>query len=131
MAFEKTFKKLTKILGFHLLFKTANRQDFIYTKSANDNNITIKIFYLYLPKFIPSPETQAMFNETIKNNYRNSNDSYTSDRKVINDGLQYQVDISSAQNIKSPKYLIAAHETAVRITIPNKANDKTVFDNSM
>ena len=33
-GFCKTFKKITKSLGFHLTFKTANLQDNIYTRLA-------------------------------------------------------------------------------------------------
>ena len=34
-----------------------------------------------------------------------------SNRKIIYTGLEYQVDIGSAQKIKSPKFLIVAHQT--------------------
>ena len=30
-------------------------------------------------------------------------DSWTTDRKIVNTGLEFQVDIGSAQNINSPK----------------------------
>ena len=44
-------------------------------------------------------------------------------------GLEFQVDIGSAQNINSPKYLIAAHQFLARINILNKANNIAIFDN--
>ena len=31
--------------------------------------------------------------------------------------------------MNSPKYLIVAHQTAVRLWVPNKANNNAVFDN--
>ena len=37
----KTFKKITKILGFHLTFKTVNLKDNILTTIATDINVTI------------------------------------------------------------------------------------------
>ena len=55
----KSFKKVTKHLGFHLRFKTANLQDIIYTSLADDVNVTINKLYLYIPNLIPSVETQC------------------------------------------------------------------------
>ena len=43
--------------------------------------------------------------------------------------MEYQVDISCAQNINSTKYLIKADQTAARIGIPNKANKIALFNN--
>ena len=40
-GFCKTFKKLTKNLGFHLTFKTNDLQDIIYTSMTNDINVSI------------------------------------------------------------------------------------------
>ena len=57
------FKKVTKILGFHFMFKTANLQDFIYTSLDDDINLTFNSLYLYIPDLIPSVETQLLFNE--------------------------------------------------------------------
>ena len=37
----KTFEKITKQLGFHLTFKTADLQDIIYTTLANNITVTI------------------------------------------------------------------------------------------
>ena len=47
-GFCKTFKKVTKNLGFHLLFKTANLHDIIYTSMADDINVTIVCICIYL-----------------------------------------------------------------------------------
>ena len=43
--------------------------------------------------------------------------------------MEYQVDIGSAQNVHSPKFLSAIHETAARKGVPNKASKIAVFDN--
>ena len=67
-GFGKTFKKVTKNLGFHLIFKTADLQDILDTSMADDINVTIKSLYLYIPNLIPSVETQLMFNEATQNN---------------------------------------------------------------
>ena len=40
-GFCKTFKKVTKNVGFHIMFKTANLQDIIYTSMVDDINVTI------------------------------------------------------------------------------------------
>ena len=41
-GFCKTFKKVTKNLGFHLTFKTNDLQDNIYTSMTDDIHVTIK-----------------------------------------------------------------------------------------
>ena len=69
-----------------------------------------------------------MFNNSIKNNFSLKFDSWTSERKVVNTQLEYQVDIGSAQNINSPKYLIIAHQTAIRAA-GGKLQNNAIFDN--
>ena len=125
----KTFKKITKNLGFHLIFKMNDLQDNIFTTKANDVNVTINSLYLYVPQLIPSTSTQVMFNESIMNNYTITFDSWYTERKISNDGRELQVDIGSAQNINGPKYLISAFQTNARTT-PNKASNAAIFDNN-
>ena len=55
-----------------------------------------------------------MFNNSIKNNFKLSLDSWTIDRKIVNNDLEYQIDIGLAANINSRKYLTVAHQTAAR-----------------
>ena len=69
-GFCKTFKKVTKNLGFHLTFKTNDLQDIVYTSMTDDINVTINNLYLYVRNLIPSVETQVMFNEATQNNYK-------------------------------------------------------------
>ena len=45
-GFCKTFKKVTKNLGFHLMFKTNDLQVIIYTSVADDINMAINSLYL-------------------------------------------------------------------------------------
>ena len=47
----KTLKKVTTNLGFHLTFKTADRQNIIFTSIANDIDVTIISLYLYVLAF--------------------------------------------------------------------------------
>ena len=96
--FCKTFKKITKKLGFHLTFKTSNLKDIIFTRIATDFNVTINNLYLYKPILIPNTQTQVMFNESIMNNYTITFDSWCTERKISNDGRELQVDIGSAQH---------------------------------
>ena len=84
-GFCKVFKKVTKNLGFHLMLKTANLQDIIYTSMAHDINVTTNNLYLFVPNLIPSVETQLMFNEATQNNYKISFDEYYTERRVISD----------------------------------------------
>ena len=44
--FRKTFKKVNKNLGFHLMLKTNDLQDIIYTSMDDDIKVTIKNLYL-------------------------------------------------------------------------------------
>ena len=37
---------------------------------ADDINVTISNLYLYVPNLLPSVETQVMFNEATRNNYK-------------------------------------------------------------
>ena len=104
-------------------------QDIIFTTLADDINVTISSLYLYVPQLIPSTSTQVIINESIRNNYTITFDSWYTTRKFSNDGRELQVDIGSAQNINSPKYLIAASQTNARTT-PNKAINPAIFDNN-
>ena len=128
-GFCRTFKKITKNLGFHLKFKMNDFQDIIFTTIANDINVTINSLYLYDPKFIPSTSTQVMFDEAIMNNYTITFDSWYTERKISNDGRELQVDIGSAQHINSPKYLISAFQTQARTT-PHKNSNPAIFDSN-
>ena len=127
-GFCKTFKKVTKNLGFHLIFKTANLQDIIYTSMADDIDVTINSLYLYIPNLIPSVETQLMFNEDTQKNYEIYFDEWYTERRIISD-LLIQLDIGSAQNVIQPKYLICAHQTNLRTTTPDKKINIAIFDN--
>ena len=127
-GFCKTFKKVTKNLGFHIMFKTANLQDIIYASMADDINVTINSLYLYVPNLIPSVETQLMFNEATQNNYKISFDEWYTERRIITD-LLFQHDIGSAQNVIQPKYLICAHQTNLRTATPDKKINIAIFDN--
>ena len=97
-GFCKTFKKVTKNLGFHMMFKTANLQDIIYTSMADDIDVTTNSLYLYVPNLIPSIGTQLMFNEATQNKYKISFDEWYTQRRIISD-LLFQHDIGSAQNV--------------------------------
>ena len=56
-------------------------------------------------------------------------DSWSTDRKTVDSQLDYQVDIGSAENINSLKYLIVAHQTAARIGVPNRTKNIAIFNN--
>ena len=70
-----------------------------------------------------------MINDSIENSFTLSFDFWSTDKKIVHTQLEYQVDVGSAQNISSPKYLILAHQTAVRIGTPKKANNDAVPNN--
>ena len=54
-----------------------------------------------------------MFIDSIKDSFTLSFDSWTSDRKVVDTQLEYQIDIGRAQNIIIPKNPIAVHQTVL------------------
>ena len=128
-GFCKTFEKITKNLRFHLTVKTNELQNIIFTIIATGGNVTTNSLYLFVPILIPNTETQVMFNETVKNNYTITYDSWYTERKLSTNGYELQVDIGSAQHGNSPKYLIAAFGTADRIAAPSKNNNIAIFDN--
>ena len=70
---------------------------------GDPNKVTIFNLYLLVPIFIPSAETQAMFDESIKNYFTVSFYSWYTDRKLVNDGLESQIIIGSSQNFIIPK----------------------------
>ena len=74
-GFCKTFKRVTKNLGFHLTFKMNDLQSSIFTTKATDINVTVDSLYLNVPILIPNTQTQVLFNESIINNYTITYDS--------------------------------------------------------
>ena len=118
-GFCKSFKKVTKSLGFHLVLKTADLQDIIYTSMTDDINVTTNNLYLFIPNLIPSVRTQLMFNEATQNNFKIPHKEHFTERRVLSD-LLIQHDIGSAQQVNSPNYLISAHQTKDRILTPSK-----------
>ena len=128
-GFCKTFKKITKKLGFHITLKTNDLQNIIYTSIVDTQiNVTINSVYLFVPIITPNSETQLLFNESIKNIYILTFDSWYTERKIVTDGGDFQVDIASSQSTNSPKYLIAAHQTEARVGTSNKRNNVSIFD---
>ena len=70
-GFAKSFKKITKGLGFELDLRTSNRKrDILYTTLDDDDvNVTINSISLFIPQLIPSPEMQVIFNEAISQTF--------------------------------------------------------------
>ena len=127
-GFCKTFKKVTKNLGFHLTFKTNDLQNVMYSSMADDMNVTINNLYLYVPNLISTVETQVMFNEATQNIYKISFDELYTERRIISDTIS-QLDIGTSQHVNRPKYLIGAHKTRIRADTSNKNNKIAIFDN--
>ena len=84
--------------------------------------------YLFVPIIIPNGDIQVKFKEAIKNNNTITYESWYTERKIVTDGNEVQGEIASAQKINSPIFLIAAHQTEVRIGTPDKANNIAIFD---
>ena len=91
--------------------------------------------YLFIPNVITSVGTQLLFKEATQNTYKISYDEYYTERRLVSD-LIVQVDIRSAQQVNSPKYLIYAHQTRDRIDTPDKNKNMLyliilIFENTM
>ena len=81
-VFCKSFRKVTKNLGFLLMFKTNDLRDIIYTSMADDISVTINNLYLFVPHLIPSVETQLMFIEATQNKYKIAYDEHYTERRI-------------------------------------------------
>ena len=68
-----------------------------------------------------------MFMDTIKSNFTLSFDSWMTDRKINNAGLEFQDDIFAAQNVSSPKYKKTAHQTEAREAGSNTLQHNAIF----
>ena len=69
-----------------------------------------------------------MFNESINNSFTLSFDSWFTDWKNVDTGLEFQLDIGSAQSINSPKDLLLFQQTVGGIRVPEKVNNLAIFD---
>ena len=116
-------------MQFHIYFKTADSQVIIYTTFGSDITATFDMLFLYVPTFIPDAATQGLFNDSTKSSFTLSFSSWFTDRRVVDTGLEYQPVIGSSQDFDLLKCLIAAHQTAARMVVPNKANNTANFDN--
>ena len=83
---------------------------------------------MFVPALIPNTETQYMFNESIKSNYRIFFDDWFTERRVVSDTIT-QIDIGSAQSVNCRKYLITSRQTAARLNAPDKGLNISRFDN--
>ena len=81
IGFCKTFRKITKNLELHLTSKRNDSQNKNFTTLANVINVAIKSLYLFVPILKPNTNTQVMFDESIKNNYTITFDSWYTARK--------------------------------------------------
>ena len=95
---------------------------------GDDMNVTYNHLYLFIPNLIPSVETQLMFNEATRNNYKISYDEWYTERRTIPE-MNIQHYIGSAQTVNSPKYLGRAHQTKDGFEIPHKNNNIEIIDN--
>ena len=98
-------------------------QDLIYTTTGVDNIINFNSSYLYIPTFIPGPESQRIFNESIKKVFSLTFDSRTSKRTTIKTGSPYQPDIGSSSATNSLEYLIVENQAEARAGPADKPNN--------
>ena len=116
MVSHDRLKKITKRLGFEQdLRMSKSKRDILFTiLDDNDVNVIIISSSLFIPQIKPSPETQVIFNEAISKTFTLSYEPWTTDRKPVDTAREIQRDISSASNIISPLYVMAAHQKTQR-----------------
>ena len=69
-----------------------------------------------------------MFKEPIKNSFTPTFDSWTTNRRTVNTGLDYELKIGSSSVFNKLKGLIAAPRSEARAILPNTADNKAIFD---
>ena len=69
-----------------------------------------------------------MFNESIENSFTLTLDSWTTERRTVNTGLEYQIDLRSSSDNKSPNLSTAVDQTEAQAGVPNERVDGAVFD---
>ena len=100
--FRISFEKFAEDIGFELQLKKSNRKkhDILYTLLGDEMlDVTISSLSLYTPTILPSPETQRYFNEAITKNLTFSLGTWTTDRRAVNTGKEFELDISSSSKI--------------------------------
>ena len=136
-GFAKSFKTITKGLGFELDLRTSNRKRDILCTTLGDEDVSVTInnISLFVPQIIPTHETQVYFNDAISKAFTLSYESWTTDQKPVDKSKEFQIDISSASNINSPLSLKAAHQLTQRpdpddptIILSNNRFNNAIFD---
>ena len=129
--FCNSFLKKWKVLGFHLIFRRIDIQKLVYTTllvATILSCFTINNLHLFVPNFFPSSETQVEFHEYTKgNSFTLPFAFWTTARRIVNTGLEYQIEKGSTIKVNSPKNTIAAHQTQARARPTNKAINFLVF----
>ena len=94
-GFCRSFKEITKGLGFELDLRTSNRKCEILYSTLGDHavNVTINSISLFIPQIIPSPETRVNFNEAFSKTFTLSYESWTTDRKPVDTAREFQLDL--------------------------------------
>ena len=59
-GFCKTNKKITKQLGFHQTFKTADLQEIVYKTLGDDIGVDFDNLFLFVPIFITDGQTKKI-----------------------------------------------------------------------
>ena len=127
-GFCRTCKKFTEAVGFHLSFKTADIQLFVYKTLGIDITVSSdKLYWYFVSSFQMLLHKACLTKQIIF--FTLSFDSWFTDRSAVGTELEYQLDKGSSQDVKSPKYLIAALQTAARMEFPKKAGNVLVSDN--
>ena len=122
--------KEVKNLNFHIFLKNNDLQYIIYTTLSPEATVIRRTFvklHTFVPKFLPSPDTQVFFNEFNEKSFNLSFDSLVNDKKAARISKE-QLKMGSAIEYNSPKYLIAAHQKAASSQVANKTIKVSLFN---
>ena len=72
---------MTKQIGVHLTFETADLQNTIYTSLGDNIKKKFAKLFSFVPIIVPDASNQIRFNESNKNSFTLSFDSWSTDIK--------------------------------------------------
>ena len=90
--------------------------------------ITYLLFILSInPLYTPDAKIQLICKESIKNNFTLTFDSWTTHRKTVNPGAEFQFAKNKSSKISSLNSLIVVRQIAARVGPGNTANYIAIF----
>ena len=91
------------------------KQSNIHTTSGVDDiKVRIRSLHLCIPTLNPNAQTQLFFNESFRKSFTLSFDPWSTDKKSVKTGNEYQLDVESALNVNSLLYIFLINQHTKR-----------------